>query len=140
MEVSILLELLSDGIANNLAKLHSEGVRIVIIGDLSVFSNDLAASLTDSVKMTSKNTRLNLVIAINYSGRWDIMQATNKLLQQGVQPISEHDISRNLQTAEFGDVDLFIRTSGEMRLSNFMLWQSGICRAILHRLLLARFY
>lgn len=122
-EVSFLLDLLSQGINDNLQRLNSEGVRIVVIGDLSPLPTDLLQRLNEACELTRANSRLNLVVAINYSGRWDIVQAASALQQSSTLQITEQEFAKHLSAAEFGDIDLFIRTSGEMRLSNFMLWQ-----------------
>ena len=99
------------------------GIKINFLGDLSVFSDDLKALLYDAMEKTKDNKQLNLNICLNYGGRLDIVQAVNKLIKEGKKSITEKDISDKLYTAGQPDMDLLIRTSGELRISNFMIYQ-----------------
>ena len=122
-EVDLLWKLLAQSVDDNLPKLDQENVRIKFIGDLSALDNSLVVKLKSAEQKTANNSRLNLLIAINYSGRQDIIQSAKKLAESTNANWSEQEFSKHLTTAEFGDIDLLIRTSGERRLSNFMLWQ-----------------
>lgn len=128
-EVSILMDLFVSSIKKYLPELKQAGVSLRFIGDRSVFSDKLNASLLQAEKSTQDNTLLNLNIAMNYGGRWDIVEAAKKMLedtQSGAVPadeISETLFSKYLSLADLPAVDLFIRTGGEHRISNFLLWQ-----------------
>lgn len=104
-------------------------VRLKIVGDLSAFSEKLQDKIKYVEKLTENSTGLNLIVAANYGGRWDITQAAQKLaksIESGDKTsasITEDDITKQLTTTEFPDPDLFIRTGGEKRISNFMIWQ-----------------
>ncbi len=128
-EVKALFELFAESLTEQAKDLNSNNVKFNVIGDLS----DLSAELQDKIKevenVTSANTGLNLVVAINYSGRWDITNAARKLGEKvkdgSIDPslINEQDFSEMLSLCALPDPDLLIRTSGEQRISNFMLWQ-----------------
>ncbi len=128
-EVQFLMGLFLESLEKNTASLHEKNVRLRIIGDQSQFDPKLRAQIQASELQTANNTGLMLVIAINYSGRWDILQATRALAERVAhQEIVPSDISsdlfrRYLALNDLPDPDLLIRTSGEQRLSNFMLWQ-----------------
>ncbi|MEO4040250.1 isoprenyl transferase [Hoeflea sp. CAU 1731] len=130
-EVSDLMGLLKFFVRRDLAELHNENVRVHVIGDRRGLSADILALLTEAVDLTRENTALNLIIAFNYGGRDDITRATRaialKVAQGLLDParITEQTISDCLDTADIPDPDLIIRTSGEMRISNFLLWQSA---------------
>ncbi|MDH5425735.1 MAG: isoprenyl transferase [Gammaproteobacteria bacterium] len=129
MEVSILMDLFVSSLNKYLPELIKAGVCLRFIGDRSAFSEKLISSLTEAEKRTRGNTGLKFNIAMNYGGRWDITHATKQLLldvQSG--SVSQDDInedvfSRYLSLADLPAVDLFIRTGGEHRISNFLLWQ-----------------
>lgn len=124
-EVSLLMQLFVKALEQEIEKLHRNNVRLRIIGDLSRFEPRLQELVAKAEADTAANTALNLTIAANYGGRWDIVQATNRLLAQ--QPakteITEQDIEANLSMHFAPEPDLFIRTGGEERISNFLLWQ-----------------
>ena len=127
-EVSLLLRLLSESIASYLPKLVHQGVKLSFIGDLSAFPDQFLSDIEKSKKLTQDGHVLNLVVALNYSGRWDVFQAANKYRdycnQQGGEAFGEQDhYSRFLSLASFSDPDLLIRTGGDQRISNFLLWQ-----------------
>lgn len=128
-EVQFLTGLLSEALLDNLDGMHKNNIRIRVIGDLSVFDQTLQDQFAQAQAQTQKNNGLTLVLAIHYSGRWDILQASKKLAQHimdhALDPktISEKDFSQFLCCSDLPEPDLFIRTSGEQRISNFMLWQ-----------------
>ena len=128
-EVALLMELFAMTLDKQIDKLNKNNIRLNIIGDISAFSAPLQESIADAQKITQSNTGLLLNIAVNYGGKWDILQATKKLLTQvsqnklAVEEITEQHITQYLMTADSPEPDLFIRTGGEQRISNFMLWQ-----------------
>ncbi len=125
-EVSFLLQLFAFALEQEVAKLHENGIRFRVIGDLSRFEPRLARLIADAEQLTRSNTRLTLTVAANYGGRWDIIQAVTRLLKDKPQlaaGFSEVDLSPYLSLAYAPEPDLFIRTGGEQRISNFLLWQ-----------------
>ena len=130
-EVKLLMSLLNGLLKDEIYELHSQNVRLRVIGDIGLLNDNLQASIYTAQALTEKNTGLQLNIAINYGGRWDIIQATRKiahLVQEGkldIENISEDAFSKYLSLHDIGDPELLIRTSGEQRLSNFLLWQSA---------------
>lgn len=125
-EVSLLMQLFVKALEQEVEKLDRNGVRLRIIGDLSPFDSRLQQLIRDAESRTAGNTRLDLTIAANYGGRWDIMQAVNRMLAG--QPDkregwSESDLDPYLSMSYAPEPDLFIRTGGEERISNFLLWQ-----------------
>ena len=128
-EVNFLISLFSDLLIKNLAEMHSNHIRIRVIGDLSVFEPNVQARIAHAQTVTENNNGLMLVLAVNYSGRWDIFQATQKFSQyvidHGIDPstLSEKEYAQFLCLHDLPEPDLLIRTSGEQRISNFMLWQ-----------------
>ncbi len=126
-EVSDLTSLMRFYLERELATLEREGVRLKLIGDYSAFGPDLVSRLEKAVERTRDNTRLTLVVALNYGSRAEIATAARALAAKGVAPesIDEAAIGAELQTADLPELDLLIRTSGEVRLSNFLLWQAA---------------
>jgi undecaprenyl diphosphate synthase len=126
-EVSGLMSLLLVALSKHLAKLKSDGVRIRIAGDLANVSEKVRNALLDAEARTVENARLTLTVAFNYGGRWDIVQACKKAMDAGVtaSELNEATLSRYMAMNYAPDPDLFIRTGGEVRLSNFLLWQSA---------------
>jgi undecaprenyl diphosphate synthase len=126
-EVSGLMRLFTLISRRETENLHRQGVRVEHIGSLEGVSTPLARAIRDAVALTRDNSRLSLNIAFNYGGRAEIVQAVRKLMAAGtpVGHITEDLISQNLYTAGQADPDLIIRTAGEMRLSNFLLWQAA---------------
>ncbi len=126
-EVSDLMGLLRLYLRSKTADMHANNVRMKVIGERRRLSPDILASIENAENLTANNTGLTLVLAVSYSGRWDITQAIKKLIDEQVSPslITEELISDNLQTAGIPDPDLIIRTSGEQRISNFLLWQGA---------------
>ena len=142
-EVSVLMQLFMRALENEVAKLHENQVRFKVIGDLSPFDVRIRELIVRGEELTKDHTKLTLTIAANYGGRWDILQAANKAqmekLQQArafqvknapeaapvleFQKISEAELAQHLSMAYAPEPDLFIRTGGEERISNFLLWQ-----------------
>ena len=124
-EVDFLMELLALTLTNELAEMHKEGVKISFIGDISKLSSKLQKILSNSVETTKNNNGVNLQIAFNYGARDEILHAVKSIAQKGLKPeeITEEIISQNLYTKDIPDPDLLIRTGGEMRVSNYLLWQ-----------------
>lgn len=124
-EVDTLMELFVIALEREVDKLHQNGVRLRIVGNLERFGPRLNKLIKAGEELTRNNTRLTLNIAANYGGRWDILQAVNSLLldRGASEPISEADIASRLCLADCPEPDLFIRTGGEQRISNFLLWQ-----------------
>ena len=128
-EVEFLMNLLKETIQNELQELHENGVKIRIIGDLAPLSDDLKQVLSKAEKLTHDNTGLNLQIALNYGSRSEITHAVKTIAEEvktgKLQPdeVTDSLISSRLYTAEVPDPDLLIRTGGEQRISNYLLWQ-----------------
>ncbi|WP_324780596.1 polyprenyl diphosphate synthase [Thiobacillus sedimenti] len=124
-EVTLLMELFMRALENEVAKLHENGIRFRVIGDLSGFSERIQNLIRDAEALTRDNTRLTFTVAANYGGRWDIVQAVKKLMLSGASPgsINEATLAEQLSMAGEPEPDLFIRTGGEQRISNFLLWQ-----------------
>ena len=122
-EVSFLMGLFLQALQKQVQRLHENNMRLQIIGDRSRFSADILQGIEAAEALTAANTGLTLAIAADYGGRWDILQAANKLLAEGVAEITEAALSRHLVLGGAPEPDLFIRTGGETRISNFLLWQ-----------------
>lgn len=130
-EVSSLMELFVSSLNNESRELAENGVQLKIIGDISKFSFSLRKMISVAEALTKNNKKLILNVAINYGGRWDIINAAKKFAQQQLQKKSENkktvfledDFVKELAFANCPEVDLLIRTGGEKRISNFMLWQ-----------------
>jgi undecaprenyl diphosphate synthase len=130
-EVSRLMELFMRALDKEARELHENNVRVRFIGDLSAFSPELQDKVRLAEEMTRGNDRMLLNVATNYGGRWDIVHAARQLAAEvaagRLRPdeIDEKRLAANLSLAEGGDPDLLIRTGGEMRISNFLLWQAA---------------
>jgi len=128
-EVSLLMELFALALKQQVERLHKNNIRLCIIGDVSKFSKSLQKQIAEAEELTAGNTALTVNIAANYGGRWDITQSVQKLANKvksgEIQPedITEDTIAAGLSTADIPEPDLFIRTGGEQRVSNFLLWQ-----------------
>ena len=128
-EVSLLLELFVTALNREIKKLHESNVKLNVIGDRTAFNNRLQKSIKQAEEMTQANDGLNLVIAANYGGRWDITQAARKVSERVLQgeitldDISPELLDSSLSLSAIADPDLFIRTGGEHRISNYLLWQ-----------------
>lgn len=126
-EVDGLMTILGDFIDRETVNLHREGVRLRHLGRLEHISATLQRKIAEAIELTRHNARITLAVAFNYGGRADIVDAVRDLVQQGVAPeqITEEAISDHLSTQGMPDPDLIIRTSGEWRLSNFLIWQAA---------------
>ncbi|MBU0592276.1 MAG: di-trans,poly-cis-decaprenylcistransferase [Gammaproteobacteria bacterium] len=125
-EVSFLMQLFVLALEKEVSKLHHNGVCLKIIGDLSRFEPRLVELVRNSVALTANNSKLTLTIAANYGGRWDIMQAVQAMLKARPElaaGFGEADMQPYLSMSYAPEPDLFIRTGGEERISNFLLWQ-----------------
>lgn len=128
-EVQLLLELFMQSLQQEAARLHSHRVRLQFIGDCTRFPSELRRAIDHAEALTADNTGLRLVVAANYGGRWDITQASRRLAAAvaagELDPASINDavIEAELSLSGLPEPDLFIRTAGEQRLSNFLLWQ-----------------
>lgn len=124
-EVDFLMGLLANTIKSQLAELNENNVKLRFIGYLEGLNKDLQNILSEAVRTTENNTGVNLQIAINYGARNEITNAVKKIVQKGIDPkdITEEVISEFLYTSNIPDPDLLIRTGGEMRVSNYLLWQ-----------------
>lgn len=123
-EVSALMKLLVNTIDAEMKTLMKNSIKLEAIGDISALPQVTYRSLLKAIEMTKNNTRMTLVLALNYSGRWDIRNAVGKIVRSAAVDIKEQiDLKSFLSTAAYPDPDLIIRTSGELRLSNFLLWE-----------------
>ncbi len=128
-EVSMLMELFTRALKKEVPELHANGVRLNFIGDLSRFSSGLRNRMCQVSDLTRDNNKMVLTIAVNYGGRWDIVQAAKKCVEAlenntfTTQDINEQNFSSFLSLGNIPDPDLLIRTGGEQRISNFLLWQ-----------------
>ncbi len=124
-EVTLLMELFMRALENEVARLHENEIRFRVIGDLSGFSERIQVLIRNAEALTHNNTRLTFTVAANYGGRWDIVQAVKKLMESGMaaNEVNEAALAQHLSMAEMPEPDLFIRTGGEQRISNFLLWQ-----------------
>ncbi|HRZ41816.1 MAG TPA: isoprenyl transferase [Bacteroidales bacterium] len=128
-EVDALMHLLIRSLHRELANLHENNIRLHAIGDLDSLPKEAAKGMQDAIRKTAQNTGLNLVLALSYSARWELAQAIKNIaaaISKGeLEPgnIDEHTVAAHLTTRQIPDPDLLIRTSGEMRISNFLLWQ-----------------
>ncbi|MCL5059424.1 MAG: isoprenyl transferase [Candidatus Thermoplasmatota archaeon] len=124
-EVTLLMELFLRALENEVARLHENDIRFRVIGDLSGFSERIQTLIRDAEALTRDNTRLTFTVAANYGGRWDIVQAVKRLMATGMaaEEVNEAALAKQLSAAELPEPDLFIRTGGEQRISNFLLWQ-----------------
>ena len=123
-EVSGLMELLAIALTREVPHLKAEGVRIHFVGDRSALSDKVRAGLLQAEAATAGNTRLDFNVCFNYGGRWDIAQAAARLAERG-EPITEANLDGAMALAHVADPDLLIRTGGEKRISNFLLWQAA---------------
>ncbi len=122
-EVNFLMDLLGQTLKNELQEMHENNVVISFIGDITKLSDKLQDILANAVDTTKNNTGVNLQIAFNYGSRAEIVKAIQDIVDSGVKEISEEVISKHLYTSNIPDPDLLIRTGGEMRVSNYLLWQ-----------------
>lgn len=128
-EVDALMELLVNTLQKEINTLHENQVKLRTIGDVTHLPKDCQNNLAQAIEATKNNSGLTMQLALNYSGRWEIVEAAKKLAEEAknglIQPeeIDEHYFSEHLKTAGIPDPELLIRTSGELRVSNFLLWQ-----------------
>ena len=125
-EVSLLMQLFVRALQHEVSKLNRNGVRLRVVGDMSRFDPELQSLIRDSEQKTATNEKLVLTIAANYGGRWDILQAVNKMTANDPAHSGEwveDDLAPFLSMSYAPEPDLFIRTGGEQRVSNFLLWQ-----------------
>ena len=129
LEVQALMNLLNNVISDELNNLKNQKIKLKVIGDLSPLPKKTKESLELAINETSKNKGLCLILAINYSGKWDIFNATKKILETkqklDLANFNEKVFEKNLSTYNIPDPELIIRTSGEERISNFYLWQAA---------------
>jgi undecaprenyl diphosphate synthase len=126
-EVNALMRLIPRVIDRELSELHRQGVRLVHVGDMAPLDERLRQKVEDAIALTKDNTRMTVALAFNYGGRAEIVDAVRKIVAERtpVDRIDEAMLSRHLYTAELPELDLLIRTAGDMRISNFLLWQSA---------------
>ncbi len=128
-EIDHLFDYISEYINRKTEEFVRAGIKITTIGDLTPFPDSLKKSMKNAIERTSSGDKLRVIIALNYGGRWDILNAAKSLMKKCLQGELDPDsvnydvFSRNLSTGDIPDPDLLVRTSGEMRISNFMLWQ-----------------
>ncbi len=124
-EVSTLMRLFVTALEREVSKMHANGIRLKIVGDLGRFDEKLQKLIQNAERKTADNTGLTVTVCANYGGRWDIMQAVNRMVAEnpGASDFSEAQLSPYLALAYAPEPDLFIRTGGEERISNFLLWQ-----------------
>lgn len=125
-EVSFLMQLFLKMLQREVKKLHENNIRLKVIGDLARFDTELNQHIVEAEQLTAQNTGLTLTIAANYGGRWDIVHATQEMLRERPELLNgftEADLEPYLSMSYAPEPDLFIRTGGEKRISNFLLWQ-----------------
>ncbi|MFH0990386.1 MAG: isoprenyl transferase [bacterium] len=138
-EVSLLMRLLLKALKDEKDRLHQNEVHLKAIGELSSLPQDVQDELLDGIEVMKRNTGLTLILALSYSGRWDLVRAVSKIahdIQSGLlqqDAISEDLISHYLSTKDYPDPDLVIRTSGELRISNFLLWQIAYSEIVISK-------
>jgi undecaprenyl diphosphate synthase len=124
-EVSLLMKLFVTALEREVSKMHANNIRLKVVGDLSRFDQKLQDMIANAERKTANNTRMTVTVCANYGGRWDIMQAIGKMVAEhpGTTDFSEEQLAPYLSMAYAPEPDLFIRTGGEERISNFLLWQ-----------------
>lgn len=129
LEVDGIMQLLVKTISEEVPELHKNNVKVKTIGDLDSLPKSARKNMLDSVELTKNNTGLTLILALSYSGKWEIVQATKQIAAKvksgelAVDDISENVFAQYLATEDAPDVDLMIRTGGDHRISNYLLWQ-----------------
>jgi undecaprenyl diphosphate synthase len=131
-EVTGLFELLGRAIANETDELRAQGVQVRVLGRLEELPDDTRASIGDALARTAGGTRLQLNIAWNYAGRTELVDAVRRIVASGIRPeaVDEHTVSNALYTSGLPDPDLLIRTGGEQRVSNFLIWQTAYAELV----------
>jgi undecaprenyl diphosphate synthase len=132
-EVDFLMRLLREYLKREMPSIHKNNIRFIVIGRSAQLPESVRKDIADAMRLTERNTGMKLIVALNYGGRAELVDAFNAMLDtmsdrarsngHAAAPVSENDISQHLYTAGLPDPDLLIRTSGEMRVSNFLLWQ-----------------
>ncbi|WP_436518055.1 polyprenyl diphosphate synthase [Ekhidna sp. To15] len=122
-EVDGLMTLLVNTIKDELPTLQKNDIKLATIGNTDGLPNGAQKKILEAIELTKSNTGMVLVLALNYSGKWDLVNAINKLIEKNETHIEPSDVDNHLSTVGIPDPDLLIRTSGEMRISNFLLWQ-----------------
>jgi undecaprenyl diphosphate synthase len=123
-EVKVLMQLFLRALEQEVEKLHANGIRFRVVGDLSAFDPRIVELIRAGEDLTRENKRLTLTVAANYGGRWDILQAAERCRREDpAAPVTEDRLARFLSMSYAPEPDLFIRTGGEQRVSNFLLWQ-----------------
>ncbi len=125
-EVSLLMQLFVSALQQEVERLHQNGIRFRVIGDVSRFDHKLVELIDSAQRLTVANAGMTLTVAANYGGRWDILQAVEKLRREqdaSAAPWTEEQLLSRLSLGDLPEPDLFIRTGGEQRISNFLLWQ-----------------
>ncbi len=135
-EVSLLMRLFMAALEREVGKMHSNGIRLKVVGDLKRFADKLQQMIDNAERKTAGNTAMTVTVCANYGGRWDVMQAVQKMVVahaagnlkqagtgQDSTAFAEEELAQHLAMAYAPDPDLFIRTGGEQRISNFLLWQ-----------------
>lgn len=130
-EVSALMELMAKSMLGEAPLMQKERVRFVVLGNRARLSDELNRSIDETMAATASNDRITMIVFLSYSGKWDIMQATKKIVDEALKDpayapeVTMELINSHLVTAQWPDPDLIIRTSGEQRLSNYLLWQAA---------------
>jgi undecaprenyl diphosphate synthase len=123
-EVTVLMQLFLRALEQEVGKLHNNDIRFKVVGDLSAFDSRIVELVRQGESLTRDNKRLTLTVCANYGGRWDVLQAAERCrIEDPMAPVTEERLSRFLSMAYAPEPDLFIRTGGEQRVSNFLLWQ-----------------
>lgn len=122
-EIEGLFSLLLSFLKSELDEFHSNGIKLRILGELEKFPENIRIEVKKACELTADNNKMELNVALNYGGRQEITRAFKKIIEQGITSPSEEDIEKFLYTSGQPDPDLLIRTSGELRISNFLLWQ-----------------
>ena len=123
-EVAFMMTLIREILVNQLKEAMEKNIRLKFIGNISKFPEDIAGGMRDAEKKTEGNTAMTLGIAVSYGGRQEITYAVNELIKAGKTEVTVEDVSDHLYTSGLPDPDIIIRTSGEMRVSGFLPWQS----------------
>ena len=128
-EVSALMAIMVKSLNDETATLLKNNIRLTVIGDIGRLTTDVRARLDETIDLTASGTGMNLVVALSYSSRWELTEAARKLINDAIggrldpAELKEEDIEKYLTTSGIPDPELMIRTSGELRISNFLLWQ-----------------
>jgi undecaprenyl diphosphate synthase len=124
-EVALLMQLFQAALSSEVERLHRNGIRLKVVGDIRRFDAKIRALIEQGERLTAQNGRLTLTIAANYGGRWDILQAMNRFLADHpvARAVDEASLAPYLAMSYAPEPDLFVRTGGEQRISNFLLWQ-----------------